>query len=615
MQEEKENKNNIEDKENKEENENIEEDKDNPGYNNDEKNEIENNEASNEENIDNNMKETETIKIENNQKENGDINNIKTEEIKPVEEKINELLERISLLEKENKSIKEENSSLKEENININNKITSLEKEFNSSKKENTSLKKEVDTIKKENQKLKKDNESLKKENTNLKNEINTLKKKLSKANLTEEKLKKSNKDNNELKVELQKLKNEKNKKKSPEKIQQNKKKDIGDIINNIPKRAQTDVNEAINDLYKINDERDIKEKEENKDKNEIIINKNINLEKKAKFQSKSPINLKVFKTLTQSSYITYSIDNAFDAFTTISGEILLVYSTKFKSIECFDLIKQKYIKTVLNAHNSMILIIRHYCPKYQNKDLILSSSNNPDYCVKIWDINNWTCIYNLNKAYDKGNMLAVCLHFDEYQKESYIFTSNDCGYIKLWGMDGKFIKNINKTENNETYFLDTYYDKNELKYFLISGEMKCTKSYELNTHQLFRTYLDNNSYAEHVSAFVYQNADVVELVECEFYGYIRIWNFHSGNLIKKIEICKRVPLVSMCLWNKNYLLVSCVDYTIKLVDFKNHVFIKSYNGHSDEVCTIKKIVHPTYGECLISQGIANDQIKMWTND
>jgi small GTP-binding protein len=148
--------------------------------------------------------------------------------------------------------------------------------------------------------------------------------------------------------------------------------------------------------------------------------------------------------------------------------------------------------------------------------------------------------------------MLSVCLHFDEYQKESYIFTSNDSGFIKIWGMDGQFIKNINKTENNETYFLDTYYDETELKYFLISGEMKCVKSFELNTHQLFRTYIDNNSFAEHLSAFVYKNMGVVELVECEFYGYIRIWNFHSGNLIKKIEISdnEKKKTISLKIWD-----------------------------------------------------------------
>ena len=564
------------------------------------------------------------------------------EKIKDLEQeynnKINELLTKIKSLEEENNCLKEENITLKEENSNLKNNNNTLLKEKETTKdeldslnKKNILIKKESDliiteknAIKEENDKLKqekesiqKENDLLKKENENLKKDNNIYKEKLSKANLTEEKLKKSNQENNNLKVELQKLKNEV--KKLNEENNKNKKNvDIGNV-DNIPKKTQTYKELKSNDSFEEQKKRNSIEvvNKENK-KNEIDMsntkNNIINNNKTAAFQSKSPINLKVSKTLTNSSYIEYTMDNAFDAFTTLSGNVLLVYATKFKSIECFDIVKQKFIKTLLNAHTSLILIIKYYCPKFMKKEIILSSSNAPDYCVKIWDIKNWTCILNFNKIYDKGNMLAVCLQFDEFQKESYIFTSNDFGPIKIWGFNGKFIKNINKSENNETYFLDTYYDDLLLKYFLICGEMKCCKSYELNTHQLFRTYLDNTSCAEHTSAFIKKNGNTVELVECEFYGYIRIWNFRSGDLIKKIEVCKRIPLVSMCLWNKNYLLASCVDYTIKLIDFKNYAFIKSFNGHNNEVSTIKKIMHPTYGECLISQGLANEQIKMWIN-
>ena len=353
------------------------------------------------------------------------------------------------------------------------------------------------------------------------------------------------------------------------------------------------------------------KQENENINKNEIIEQKVPN-PNKINIESKAPINLKVHKTITQSSYIPYTITNTFASFCSLKNDLLLVYATKNKSIECFDLIKQKFHKTVLNAHNGLILTIRHYCPTNIIKDLILSGSN--DYCVKIWDIGTWSCICNINKIYQKGNMYSVCILFDEFQKESYIFTSSDSDYIKIWDFKGNFIKNINKTNNNENYFIDTYYDNREYKYYLISGEMKCVKAYELNTHQLFRTYSDGNSFCEHVSAFICEQGGIVKLVESEFYGSVRIWNFHSGNIIKKIDICRRIPLVSMYLWNENYLLVSCVDNTIKLVDFKNYALIKSFSGHNNEVCTIKKIVHPTFGECLLSQGLANEQIKMWVN-
>ena len=44
------------------------------------------------------------------------------------------------------------------------------------------------------------------------------------------------------------------------------------------------------------------------------------------------------------------------------------------------------------------------------------------------------------------------------------------------------------------------------------------------------------------------------------------------------------------------------IIYKDKLVDFKNFALIKSFTGHNNEVCTIKKFIHPEKGECLIAQ-------------
>ena len=39
---------------------------------------------------------------------------------------------------------------------------------------------------------------------------------------------------------------------------------------------------------------------------------------------------------------------------------------------------------------------------------------------------------------------------------------------------------------------------------------------------------------------------------------------------------------------------------------------IKNLESHDNYVLTIKKINHPSYGECLISQGFKKDKIKLW---
>ena len=51
---------------------------------------------------------------------------------------------------------------------------------------------------------------------------------------------------------------------------------------------------------------------------------------------------------------------------------------------------------------------------------------------------------------------------------------------------------------------------------------------------------------------------------------------------------------------------------TIKIIDLDNGIVIKNINGHNSGVISIKKIMHPEYGECLLSQGALYDQLKLW---
>jgi WD40 repeat protein len=102
-------------------------------------------------------------------------------------------------------------------------------------------------------------------------------------------------------------------------------------------------------------------------------------------------------------------------------------------------------------------------------------------------------------------------------------------------------------------------------------------------------------------------------MIESSLDGNIRIWNFHSGLLLKKIKV-NNYGLFGICLWNRKYLFVGSDDNTIKLIELKNGKVIMSLTCHNNYVVTIKKIYHPKYGECLISQGLKNEQIKLWKN-
>ena len=53
----------------------------------------------------------------------------------------------------------------------------------------------------------------------------------------------------------------------------------------------------------------------------------------------------------------------------------------------------------------------------------------------------------------------------------------------------------------------------------------------------------------------------------------------------------------------------------MKLIDLKKKIVIKTLNcNNNDDISCIKKIIHPLYGECLISQRTKNGKIKIWIN-
>ena len=94
--------------------------------------------------------------------------------------------------------------------------------------------------------------------------------------------------------------------------------------------------------------------------------------------------------------------------------------------------------------------------------------------------------------------------------------------------------------------------------------------------------------------------------------GKIRIWHFHTGTLLNKIKINNN-RLYGICLWNNNYLFIGGTNGII-LLELNNGTILENLTEKNNCVVTIKKIMHPIYGECLLSQNVLNSSIKLWIN-
>ena len=167
---------------------------------------------------------------------------------------------------------------------------------------------------------------------------------------------------------------------------------------------------------------------------------------------------------------------------------------------------KKKRIIEIKNSHNEHITNFRHFLDNINKRDLILSISYS-DKNIKIWNVGNWECLLNIANIYNNGYIYSA--QFLYFNNNNYVLTSNsnlygDSGPIKVFDFTGKKIKEI-ENSNENTSFLDIFYDKKKLKTFIITGNSNYVKSYDYESNEIFKKYSDNYNY-NHLSIIINNN-------------------------------------------------------------------------------------------------------------
>ena len=338
-------------------------------------------------------------------------------------------------------------------------------------------------------------------------------------------------------------------------------------------------------------------------------------------FNNLIPDEINSLINLTYDAFSYYNYDNSFIIFRGIDNILYLIYATESKTIKCYNLLDNLPIIEIKYNEDKYITNFRHFYDNNNKRDLIMSISGIKNN-IKIWNFSNWECIINLNNIYKLGNIFSSCFINDN--NNIYIITSNCTLFkssypLKIFDLQGNLIREIKKSEE-KTYYIDIYFDQINYKYYIITVNKENLKSYDYEKNEFYKKYQKKKSENKklifddyHYNYVINVSKNITQLIESGDDGFIRIWNFHNGNLIQKIETEKNC-IFSLCLWNSNYLFGASEDKTMKLIDLNAGIIIKSFNFHSNIVCSIKKIFHPKYGECLISQGYKKDQIKLWIN-
>ena len=233
------------------------------------------------------------------------------------------------------------------------------------------------------------------------------------------------------------------------------------------------------------------------------------------------------------------------------------------------------------------------------------------DNHLKVWDANIWECILILNNINNNGFLNSACFLNDN--DNIYLISSNwnfnDIENIKVFNMKGEIIKEINDSDD-KTVYIKSFYDVKNTKYYIITGNDRYMKSYDFNENKLYHKYTHKNGNSYYCAILKYDK-NILKIIGSCYDGFIRIWDFHTGDILNIIYTGNK-GLVGLCLWNDKYIFCGTKGKLLKIINLEKNKMEKIIYNLTGNICTIKKFKHNTYGECLISQGLSEEQIELW---
>ena len=394
-------------------------------------------------------------------------------------------------------------------------------------------------------------------------------------------------------------------------------------IINNLDiiiKNKEINDNEIIyqikNSINEVNNDLNIKYNElinmiSNLEHNEFIRKINYKFEK-------DPQGLK-FRQNVNDTNASYGWNDIFEVYISRKDnkEYLVSPNNNNYKLDVISLLENK-LTISLKGHNNHIRTIRYFINNINSEEYLISADN--DIIVIIWEITyNFNIKFKINTNY-ADNIYSCLLLFDLINENSYIVTSsyaqlddNEKSATKLYSLEnGQLIKYISHTNRNAIYYLLSWYNKNNNKYYIIQFTFKAI---------LISSVLDDELYCEliqepednHLSGFIYNIDNIDYLCSSSYNGYINLWDLFNKSISKVINTNDCV-LSNIIQWNNQYFIVADYDNkSFKIVDIEKETIVKDITGqHTDKVPCVKKIYHPLYGESLLTAGQDNT-IKLWS--
>ena len=322
------------------------------------------------------------------------------------------------------------------------------------------------------------------------------------------------------------------------------------------------------------------------------------------------PIDLEFICNLSEKAFNFYSSRNSFIIFKSLDDRIYIAFSTT-NSLIIYNFYNQQIENEIKFPHKYFITSLRHCI--YNKKNIIMTVSPS-EKSIKLWDLHNCRNIINIKDFNSECYILSSC--FLNYNNETYILSSSvDYNYelnpepINVFDFKGNKIKEI-KNSKEHTFYIDTYYDNDKSKYYIITGNNNFIKSYDYEKNEIYHKY---KSVGSHYHFIIYQEEKKAKIIASSNNNrFIVIWNFHECILLHKIEVFGAEGNFGLCLFNEKFLFGGGLNGEINIIDLNNGEIKKEILGHQSRVFNIQIFMHPIFGRCAVSQGWYSEPIKLW---
>ena len=270
---------------------------------------------------------------------------------------------------------------------------------------------------------------------------------------------------------------------------------------------------------------------------NNIILFDNKKYEYKINYKfKKEPKNLKFKENITTTN-TPAGWNDKFEIFISYkdNNEYLVSPNSNNYNLDIFNLINNQIINS-LSGHKNKIRTIRYHINNKDKNEYLISADD--DKIVIIWDItDNYNIKHKIKTNYG-DNIYSCLLIFPHNIDDNYIITSsyNQSGNdedsaTKLYSLNnGNFIKYINNTNINKIYYLLSWYNKRNNKYYIIQFSNKKIIINNLLEDELY-SELINEPEENHFSGFIYYKDNNDYLCSSSSNGYINIWDLYNKNI------------------------------------------------------------------------------------